>query len=98
MTGEPIDASRALAAGLVSRVCERGKALDEALSLAESICAGSPIAVRETRRAMLASLETTDDDAWPLARAAVKAALKSEDLKEGQRAFTEKRPPEWKNR
>ncbi|MEW6475817.1 MAG: crotonase/enoyl-CoA hydratase family protein [Actinomycetota bacterium] len=98
MTGEPIDAARAFEAGLVNRICERGKALEEALALAESICAASPVAVRQTRSVMLASLEVSDDDAWPLARAAAKAALKSEDLKEGQRAFAEKRPPEWKNR
>lgn len=98
MTGEPVDAQRALTAGLVNRVAERGKTLDEALSLAESICAASPVAVRHTREVMIASLEATDDDAWALARAATRVVLKSEDLKEGQQAFAEKRPPEWKNR
>jgi enoyl-CoA hydratase/carnithine racemase len=98
MTGEPIEAGRAFDAGLVNRVCERGKALDEALALAQSICSASPVAVRQTRQVMLASLEVSDDAAWELARGAAKVALKSEDMKEGQRAFAEKRPPEWKNR
>ena len=98
MTGEPIDAARAVAAGLASRIAERGKTLEEAISLAESICAASPVAVRQTREVMIASAQMTDDEAWELCRSANRVVLKSEDMKEGQRAFAEKRPPEWKNR
>ena len=98
MTGEPIDAARALAAGLASRIAERGKTLEEALSLAESICAASPVAVRQTREVMIATAQMDDDEAWELCRSANRVVLKSEDMKEGQRAFAEKRPPEWKNR
>ncbi|HVW35142.1 MAG TPA: crotonase/enoyl-CoA hydratase family protein [Acidimicrobiia bacterium] len=98
MTGEPIDAPRALAVGLVNRVAERGKTLEEAISLARSICAASPVAVRQTREVMLASGQVGTEEAWEMNKAANRAVLKSEDMKEGQRAFAEKRPPEWKNR
>ncbi|HYH49404.1 MAG TPA: enoyl-CoA hydratase-related protein, partial [Acidimicrobiia bacterium] len=77
---------------------ERGKTLEEAISLAESICAASPVAVRQTREVMVASPHVSEDEAWELNKAANRAVLKSEDMKEGQRAFAEKRPPEWKNR
>jgi enoyl-CoA hydratase/carnithine racemase len=98
MTGEPIDASRAFQAGLVNRVAERGKTLEEAIALAESICAASPVAVRQARSIVVATAELSDEDGWAVTRAGLKVVLKSEDLKEGQKAFAEKRPPEWKNR
>ena len=98
MTGEPIEAQRALTAGLVNRIAEPGKTLEEAISLAESICAASPVAVRQTREVMIAGAQVSDDEAWELNKAANRTVLKSEDMKEGQRAFSEKRPPEWKNR
>ena len=50
LTGEPIDAERAHALGLVNRLCDDGAALDTALALAEAICANSPVAVRESLR------------------------------------------------
>ena len=48
--GEPIDAERALALGLVNRVCPPGKALEEALVLAEKLAGLNAIATRETKR------------------------------------------------
>jgi len=46
LTGDPIDADRALQAGLVSRIVDSGKLLDEALALAQTVAARSPQAVR----------------------------------------------------
>src|SRR5579862_3606512 len=43
LTGDPIDAARAHHFGLVNRLVEPGQALDEAISLAEQICANAPI-------------------------------------------------------
>jgi enoyl-CoA hydratase len=45
-----------------------------------------------------ASTAVDDDEAWALSRAAVKVIFRSEDFKEGQRAFAEKRLPEWTGR
>jgi enoyl-CoA hydratase/carnithine racemase len=98
MTGEPIGADRAYQAGLVNRLCKRGEALEGALQLAESVCAGSPVAVRQSRSVTYASTAVDDDEAWALSRAAVKVIFRSEDFKEGQRAFAEKRLPEWTGR
>ncbi len=46
MTGDPIDAGRALDLGLVNRVVPAGRVIDEACALAEIIGENSPIAVR----------------------------------------------------
>src|SRR3954454_21913423 len=50
LTGEPIDARRAYELGLVSRLVESGKAMDEALRVAGQIVAAAPLAVRASRR------------------------------------------------
>src|SRR5690349_9843882 len=44
LTGDPIDATRAHHFGLVNRLVEPGTALDEAIKLAEQICANAPVA------------------------------------------------------
>jgi enoyl-CoA hydratase/carnithine racemase len=48
--GEPIDAERALALGLANKVTPPGKALEEALALAEKLTAMKPAAMAETKR------------------------------------------------
>ena len=48
--GEPIEAERALALGLINRIAPDGKALDEALTIAERLAAVQPAAMSETKR------------------------------------------------
>lgn len=98
MTGEPIDAARAYEAGLVNRIAEPGKTLETAIALAETICAASPVAVRESRRVALATAGLSDEESWPIVSASNRIVLKSADMKEGQKAFAEKRPPQWTGR
>ena len=50
LTGEPIDADRAAALGLVNRLTDEGGALDGALELAAPIAANGPLAVAVTKR------------------------------------------------
>src|SRR6188472_2986171 len=60
LTGEPIDAERAYELGLVSRLVEPGAAFDEAMRLACQIADSAPLAVRASRRVVLAADE--DDE------------------------------------
>ena len=53
LTGEPIDAQRALAAGLVTRVVTRARLLDEATSIATKLAALPPAAVAGVKEAMV---------------------------------------------
>jgi enoyl-CoA hydratase len=98
LTGDPIDAERAHAFGLVNRLVEPGQALDEAVRLAEQICATAPIAVRESRKIVLEATNAPDDVGWRMSAEGMAKAMSSEDLQEGLMAFIEKRPPQWKGR
>jgi enoyl-CoA hydratase len=98
LTGDPIDAERAHHFGLVNRLVEPGQALDEAIKLAEQICANAPIAVRESRKIVLEATNAPDDVGWKMSAEGMGRAMSSEDLQEGLTAFIEKRPPVWKGR
>jgi enoyl-CoA hydratase len=98
LTGDPIDAERAHAFGLVNELVEPGKALEAAFALAERINANAPIAVRQSRRVLVEGMLADDDTAWKVTFDAMATAMATEDFAEGPRAFIEKRPPEWKGR
>jgi enoyl-CoA hydratase len=98
LTGEPLSAERAHHFGLVNRLTEPGAALDEARALAGQITANAPVAVRESRKVVLAAATTGDDELWSMSFAGIAAAMSSEDLGEGLMAFLEKRAPVWRGR
>jgi enoyl-CoA hydratase len=98
LTGDPIDATRAHHFGLVNRLVEPGQALDEAIALAEQICANAPVAVRESRKIVLEATNAPDEIGWKMSMEGMAIAMRSEDFSEGLTAFIEKRPPVWKGR
>jgi enoyl-CoA hydratase/carnithine racemase len=95
ITGEPIDAQRAHALGLVNRVVPRDQVLDEALALAERIAANAPIAVRNSLRMVREAGDLSDADAWELNNELMAEVGGSNDAIEGATAFAEKREPRW---
>ncbi|MGV9868748.1 enoyl-CoA hydratase/isomerase family protein [Rhodococcus koreensis] len=96
LTGAPIDANRAREVGLVNRVVPAGDLLDEALRLAESICAAGPLATRATKEIVVkgAAMETPFGIEAELAG----RVFGTEDAIEGPRSFVERRAPRFEGR
>jgi enoyl-CoA hydratase/carnithine racemase len=95
-SGQPIDAARALAWGLVSEVVEPDALLDRAQELAQAIAANAPIAVQAAKRVIDAGLPTSaattlEGDAGVMCGA-------TEDFSEGRASFLERRPPRYQGK
>jgi enoyl-CoA hydratase/carnithine racemase len=95
LMGEIISAAEAAEIGLVNRVVPEGRALDEAVTMAETIAARGPIAVREAKRALDLAGDTILDGGLAAELDASERIFASRDMLEGARAFFEKRPPRF---
>jgi enoyl-CoA hydratase len=98
LTGEPIDARRALEIGFVNRVVPADALMDTALAMAERIAANAPLTVRAARELVYLSTEMGRSAALRAAHHLFEPVYRSEDAQEGPRAFKEKRPPRWSGR
>ena len=98
LTGDDLDAEAAHRHGLVNRLVQPGHALATAMELAEAVNANAPLAVRASRRVVLAARLLEDDEAFEVAANATREVFRTEDFREGPRAFVEKRPPIWTGR
>lgn len=98
LTGERIDAQRAYEVGLVSRVVEPAQLLATAEQMAQKICSNGPLAIRITKDLAWRGLHSNPDDMLRYYAAVTALIHETEDAKEGPRAFSEKRKPQFKNR
>jgi enoyl-CoA hydratase/carnithine racemase len=98
MTGDPIDAARAYALGLVNHVVPAASVLDEAIALAERIAANAPLAVRYSKSVMRQAAELPEADGWKVNQEAVSVVFSSADAQEGPLAFAEKREARWQGK
>jgi enoyl-CoA hydratase/carnithine racemase len=95
-SGQPIDAARAEAWGLVSEVTGADALLPRAKELAERIAANAPIAVQAAKRVIDAGLPTSA--AAILEGDAGVMCGQTEDFLEGRASFLERRPPQYRGR
>jgi enoyl-CoA hydratase/carnithine racemase len=98
LTARPIDARRAFEIGLVNAVVEPDALLATALATADAIAANAPLAVRETRRGVRDILHLPLVKAYARQEEIGAPLRRTEDAREAQRAFVEKRKPVWRGR
>jgi enoyl-CoA hydratase len=93
-----VPAEQALAMGLLNRIVPRDELLDAALAMARRITVNAPLAVQATKESVLRGLALDYEDALELENELAGKVFRSDDAKEGPRAFAEKRPPVWTGR
>jgi len=101
LTGDAISAARALELGLVNAVIPRDQVLDAALKLAERISVNAPLSVQGSKRIARGVIDgtvPTEAAGWERTRVEGSVIMRSEDAREGPRAFAEKRAPVWQAR
>jgi len=96
LTGEPITAEEAFAAGMVTEVTEPGETLNAAIRLAERIAENAPLAVAASKSLVRAAASGIDEETlWKMQIPLQQKVFTSNDAKEGPKAFAEKRAPNW---
>jgi enoyl-CoA hydratase/carnithine racemase len=95
--GRQIDAGEAQQLGLVCDVASPESLREVTIGVARHICESSPIAVREAKRAIDASIGVDLDEGIEIENESWKRVIVSEDRLEGIAAFNEKRAARWRN-
>src|SRR6202453_1994569 len=98
LTGRHIKAPEALRIGLIGYVVPDGEALAKALEIADAVAANGPVAVRAILRTIRETEGLPENDAFGIEAKIGMEVFRSEDAKEGPRAFAEKRTPEFRDR
>jgi enoyl-CoA hydratase len=91
LTGEMIGADEALRVGLVNHVYEPAELLPAAEALAKKIIANAPVAVRYAMEAIERGVEMSQEEGLFLEATLFGLACATEDMREGTKAFLEKR-------
>ncbi len=98
LVGENSTAQEAYRIGLVNYVVPASELMAKAEEFAGKIAANGPLAVRKIKEAVLRTSGLPLDDAYGVEDQCVVEVMRSEDAREGPRAFVEKREPQYKGR
>ena len=98
LTGEMITADEALRIGLVNRVVEPAELLATAEAIARKIIANPPVAVTYALEAVERGMEMPQEEGLYLEATLFGLCCATQDMREGTRAFLEKRPPKFEGR
>jgi enoyl-CoA hydratase/carnithine racemase len=95
-TGEMISATEALSLGLIEKVVPAGKSMEAALNLAERIIEKGPLGVAAGKKVINRARDLSIQQGLELESELWANLTATEDMKEGARAFIEKRKPQYK--
>jgi len=98
LTGETIDAAEALRIGLVTKVVPQDQLLAEAEKLLRTVLANGPVAVALTSEAVNQGFDMTLEEGLQLEANVFGLVSATEDMREGTRAFLEKRPAHFEGK
>jgi len=98
MTGRWMDSEEAKHWGLVNHIVPKGQGLYKAREIAEALADGPPLLYPAIKQVLRMTEMVSENEAFAVhdASSAVEAVNRSDDLKEGAKAFAEKRNPVWK--
>ena len=98
LTGAPIDAVRAQQLGIVNRVVPAAELEAETMKLAGQLAAAAPLALRGILDCVNVGADCALEEAMEYEAAQFGLVFSTEDMREGTRAFLERRKPEFRNR
>jgi len=98
LTGEMVDAAEALRIGLVNKVVPRPRLLEESEALLRRMLANGPVSLRLIIQAVNAGLEMPFAEGQYLEATLFGLICTTDDMKEGTKAFLEKRPPKFQGK
>jgi enoyl-CoA hydratase len=98
LTGEMITADEALRIGLVNRVTEQAELLATAESIARKIIANAPLAVKYAMEAVGHGMEMPQEEGLFLEATLFSLCCATEDMREGTRAFLQKRAAKFQGK
>ena len=96
--GEPISAQDAYRMGIVNRLVEPDALSETALDWAHKISQGGPLALRKAKEALIRSTGENLQTAFAIEDDCARVVFRSEDAREGPRAFMERREPRFTGR
>jgi enoyl-CoA hydratase len=98
LTGEMITAEEAQRIGLVNHIYEPAELLPAAEAMAKKIIANAPIAAQYAMEAIERGIEMPQEEGLFLEATLFGLCCATEDIREGTKAFLEKRPPQFKGK
>lgn len=96
--GEPISAQDAYRYGLVTELAEPDEIRARATEVAGQVALGGPVALAKAKEAVVRSSGVPLEEAYRIENECARVVMKTEDAREGPRAFMEKREPKFTGR
>ncbi|OHD66437.1 MAG: hypothetical protein A2176_06835 [Spirochaetes bacterium RBG_13_51_14] len=94
--GKQVEAEEALAIGLVDRISEEGKVLDDAITFANELAKRPPLSIKAILKVVTMSPSISPDMHLKIEREELGKLFTTKDMMEGMTAFAQKREPQFK--